>query len=357
MTRKRFQVHGKVVKISPNMVFSGTDFSGADLHGADFSKCRLISVNLSGCDLTNANFRDAEVYSKAARTNFSGARLVGAHFKKTVIRDADFSGADFSDAIFRSTNFLRVTLDNAILKRTRGALTMTNVRARSADFAGTKYASIMIADSNLAGSSLCGASWKSVEIYESDLSTVTATGATLLHAHLDRCNLDGATFTGLVAPRLDVRSGSLRGADLTGADLSAAKLAHVHLDGCVLDGANLCDAEVIIPASLPKSLQGVDLGNVMWPNFDDVAADLPSQVHQDWSLGAGKRLRRSLGYLTALCPDLVPEITLIYGEHPGASSEVVVTLAKAVKGYDPPATAGNSAISLYPLVGAFSAPR
>lgn len=357
MAKKRFQVHGETVTIAPNMVFSGTDFSGADLTRANFSGCRLISVNFTGTNLSGANLTAAEVYSKQVRSDFSGTNLTGAALNKATIKDADFTGADLTGAIFRSTNFRGVTLDNAILTKTRGTLVLGGSSARTADFSETSYASVLIDNSLLDGACLRSAFWRGVEIYESSLRTVNAPGAKLLHAHLDRCDLGNAVLTGLISPRLHVRSGSLCGADLKGADLKEANIAHTNLQDCVLDNANLRDAKIIIPEGLPRSLKGADLNNVLWPNYDDIAADLPSGEAPDWSLAQGRRLRRSLSYLNGLHPQYQSVLALLYTEHPGASTETLVALARAAKADYPPATAGSNAISLYPLVDAFSAPR
>jgi hypothetical protein len=81
------------------------------------------------------------------------------------------------------------------------------------------------------------------------------------------------------------------------------------------------------------------------------------EVSRDWALGESRRLRRSLDYLTKRHPEHRSVLALLYEEHRGAATETLVALARATQAYYPPATAGSKANSLYPLVGACSAPR
>ena len=220
----------------------------------------------------------------------------------------------------------------------------------------TKYSSVVITNSDLRGANLCDAHWRGVRIYDSDLSGATALRAHLDHPRLDRCDLSTADLRGLIAPRLRMRSGRLNRSNLSGATLTGSYLHHVHMGGLNLSQTDMSNSEIVNPPSLPGFIKGIDLSNVLWPNFDDAFAGLPPDAAH-WALGEGKRLRRSLDYLIEHHPGHQRVLSVLYNEHRAASATTLVSLAHALKSYDPPATAGSNDISLKPLVGAASVPR
>ena len=73
-----------VVDLTDELMFTGPDFSGADLRKMNFA-----GANLAGADFTDANLVEA---------NFKGAVLARAIFKNANVGNATFTDADLEGA-------------------------------------------------------------------------------------------------------------------------------------------------------------------------------------------------------------------------------------------------------------------
>ena len=84
----------------------------------------LTAINLSGHDLTNANFSTAKLNG----ANFAGCTLVNSRFTESNLVDADFSNANLQFARFNEAKLYDATFKNANLAHANlnGALLPTN---------------------------------------------------------------------------------------------------------------------------------------------------------------------------------------------------------------------------------------
>jgi uncharacterized protein YjbI with pentapeptide repeats len=146
------------------------DFHGVDLSGADLSKANLFMGNLRGANLVGANF----IGAYCARADFQGANLNRANLNGTQFLSANLREADLRDALVRRADLTDVDISGAKLSGadlSRAILVDTNLE--KADLTGCRIYGISAWDLKLDGALqdrlVITPSTKSNEITVSDL--------------------------------------------------------------------------------------------------------------------------------------------------------------------------------------------
>lgn len=264
----------------------------------DFFAADLAGVDLTGVDLTGANVEKADL---------SGARLVGASLFKARLVGIDGSDLDLTEALAA-----RVVLDEAWLEgATLTDAELTQASLREATLNRTSAERVRLAGARLTEAEVRDAVWPHADLSEAsmhkavfagadlgaaDLTEANATAADFSGARLDgvvasRARLQGAIFKGasLVAARLD--EANLSEADLTGADLSGADLSGANLSKAVLTGATLRGAMLAGAVLDGVDLAGLDLADVDLTGVDPTALGLSEdQLGQVAAVGAAASL-------------------------------------------------------------------
>ena len=246
-------------------VISHADFKGASLQGVKFHE-DINSVDFAGASLRKANFENATLYGTTFLTkadlqeaNFRGAIMAEARLKGANLHKANFEGADLNGTNFRDAIMVDANFKNANLER--------------ADFTGNdNLLQSSFAGANLQRAQLSGADFRGVILVNADLRF-----ATIRDAKLDSAQLGGADLRDLVFSGV-----SLRGADLRNADLSGANLIGVDLTGANLTGANLTNTTIdaATALNLPTTVKGKpkvvgraessDLHQIIWDPEDNI---------------------------------------------------------------------------------------
>jgi len=167
-------------------VFVKPELGEAKLDGARLRRCLLIGargagVAFTGCDLSNASLRDAELCGAdlsdvvGFQLDMRGADLSGAHLERFAGEGVDARGANFEGANFDGADFRGATFDDA---------RMTRLVAREA--------------------CLMGARLVKVDLSTSDLSDARFDHADLSHAKLAACIVAGASLDGALLHRADM---------------------------------------------------------------------------------------------------------------------------------------------------------
>ncbi|HJN78374.1 MAG TPA: pentapeptide repeat-containing protein [Myxococcota bacterium] len=158
-------------RISPEDIFPGADLRVRDLRGFDLSGHDLSGADLRGADLRDMDLRDAI---------FAGARMEGARFERANLERADLSRASAERASFDDAR-----LANAVL---------VGLAAEGASFLGARFRGAEFRDTSLIFANLA----------EADLRACILGGLDVRGARLDRADLTGAVFDGLVASPEDL---------------------------------------------------------------------------------------------------------------------------------------------------------
>jgi uncharacterized protein YjbI with pentapeptide repeats len=209
-----------------------------DLRGAHFGGARWKRIDLSGANLSCADFDDGDLRGTILRsaialeTRFGRAMLqdaslieieaTGADFDSATLRGADVSSAKLDRAIFsgadlRGANFTRATLHEA---------TLTDAVFRDADLTRAILVRAKIDGADFSSANLSG-SW----LNRLDLHKGNFAGARFASAHLQECVMEGMEL-----PGADFFDADLRGALLTG-----SRMADANFYGARLAGAGLAD--------------------------------------------------------------------------------------------------------------------
>lgn len=156
-------------------IFTGTDFSRANLQGADFSEAELEQTNFREAKLEGANFARAE----ARRAYFDQASAIEANFSHAVMEGAsaigaDFSGVKFRDAILSRSDFTDARLIRANLRYSRAAeCVFDRADLSAADCRDTIFDYTRFKDALLQDASMRGASFEQVHFTDTDFSKVS----------------------------------------------------------------------------------------------------------------------------------------------------------------------------------------
>lgn len=166
-----------------NLVLSGENLEGADLHGTDLGMSNLSDVALSGANLQGA---------KLGRTSLAGAVAEKADFTSVEGYRTDFSGLSANGASFRGAELQRSNFTNAALVGS----TFEKAELGRADFAGAGLGGNVFKFANLAR-----ASFKTARIE----APLDFSGAYMFLTRIEGTDLSGAT--GLTQAQVDLTCG------------------------------------------------------------------------------------------------------------------------------------------------------
>ena len=258
----------------------GANLSGCDLRGVNLSGAQLQGVNLSGADITETQFRDANLDGaimtgtiiRASRRahntqKFRGATLTNITFTSGVnLSGVGFINADLSNSSLVNANLEDADFRNATLRRAD----LTGANFESADL-GSADLRNMKADNkttfekaDLAKANLTDVVWSNANFDEADLS-----GANLANAEFERGSFNDVNFS-----NADLEDTDFSNADLDGADFQGAKLDDTDFkDADLTDAKNMENAE--------------DIRNAKWDNTecpdgtnsDDVEGANPNECY------------------------------------------------------------------------------
>ena len=174
----------------------GTEFSDLDLSGVSFRGAHTVGMesNLRGADFTGANLRGAD---------FGAAICDGVIFRDANLQDASFvtaslRGVELRGAVLDGTSIYQSDLDDA--------------RAEGVDFSGASITGSHFPGAKLSGSTFAGANseywwcnFARADLANADLHGVALNGASFRHANLagadlSNCQLEEADFTGADLP-------------------------------------------------------------------------------------------------------------------------------------------------------------
>jgi len=201
-----------------------------NLQGINFSNTDLSGACLEGCEFGNADF---------TRANLSGAKLCACWE----------NGAELSSYSLKGND---IQLGNYILKFTK--LDGANCNGATFSDADISGASLMYAhfdDCNLHNVNFTWANLEGSSFTTSDLSGADFSGAFLTKAQFGKGTLKNATFKGTLLKETDISNADLSGAILTGAMLIEANVQGVTLDDCVVYGISVWNLKGI-PSSMTK---------------------------------------------------------------------------------------------------------
>jgi len=175
------------------------DLSGADLSGANFEKADLYRADLHGADLCKAVLREANL----VHANLKGADLYEANLEGANLRETNLEGADLWHANLGHANLCWADLREAKLQH----------------------------------AFLCWA-----DLYEANLREANFREAFLQDTNLKNANLEGADFWDADLKWADLSNARLERAILIGTDLRMSSLIFANLTNAEISGACLDDA-------------------------------------------------------------------------------------------------------------------
>ena len=162
-----------------------------------FQGCNLAGANLSKLDLSNINFKYA---------NLRGTNLKGANLSQASLERADLYQSNLEGAQLIGTNFSHANLENSNLRAT----TVVDPKRNGTGPEGQPKASFEAANlknTNFEGSRLVEANLRVAILKGSNLQNCDLTGANLTGADLENCDLSGS----------DLSEANLRKANIKGA--------------------------------------------------------------------------------------------------------------------------------------------
>ncbi|MCE9544880.1 MAG: pentapeptide repeat-containing protein [Planctomycetia bacterium] len=220
--------------------------AGAHLPGVQWHGIRLVQLDISCANLTEADLSEARLKDVTALSaDLYRARLHGASLTRLVATKALFCDADLS--------FVRAP----------------QAEFQLADLRGANLEGALLTDATFEGALLQGARFRR---------------ANLTHACLGAAILDDAEFSGADLSRADLPGAVLRVADFTGAqfahaNLTACDLENMRLPGANFDHADMCGS-LLTGSHMPSAkfrgadLQRTGLAEIEWERADLRGADL-----------------------------------------------------------------------------------
>ena len=272
---------------------------GADASGCDFEGRDLFNVVFTGANFSNANLLNVvSRYSYWSEVNFANANLSNIIFYGANLADADFNGANLSGANLASSNVEGTDLSQATLTGViSGGLTGTPIlpagwiisggyligpgaNLQGANLSGVDLTGADLTGANLSGVrsggilgtpialpsnyglyggyligpgvDLSGAKLDGLAIWGANLSFVNLTGASINQTALNNTtSFEGVRSGGLVGTIQNINGAKVvdgyivtSKANLAGADLRGADLSNLGLQQCNLTGADLTEADL-----------------------------------------------------------------------------------------------------------------
>jgi uncharacterized protein YjbI with pentapeptide repeats len=202
---------------------SGADLSQANFERADLSQCRAVTTNLRharlmcatlgklaarGADLEHADLSRAKAWQASFEdASLKNADLHEANLEEASFVDANLTGADFSGANLEQADLTRANVNEACFRTANlEKATLVGVKLCEGDFAGACFHGARLDGCDLEGMELPGADFRKASLQDALL-----TGSSMPEA----C-FDGACFHGAGLAEIDWEGASLRGADLRG---------------------------------------------------------------------------------------------------------------------------------------------
>jgi uncharacterized protein YjbI with pentapeptide repeats len=204
-------------------------------------RVRREPLNLQGCDLRNADLREAQLES----ANFEGARLQRIDFGR-----AQLNGAVFAAAQLEQARFVDAQLDGAIFER---------ARLRRAVFAGAHLHGTDFVGAQLQDVVFEGAQLKTVEFRSAELEAAEFAGALLEDVDFQDTRLGGARFTKARLKDVDFQDTPLGGADFREAHLKKVSFVEAQLREAKFEGARLEQTDFEGAKLTGADFRGVDL--------------------------------------------------------------------------------------------------
>lgn len=305
-------VNQKTHAVSPKPA-PGVDWSGCDLSQANLRNADLSSSNLSGANLTSANLSGATF----GEVNLTGATLTDAKFTEAMFADSmmfgvssgGITGAPKSMPAYwlliggyvagPGVNLAGADLDGLDLSGadldqvTSGGVTGTPTALPDNWLLIDGY--LIGPKANLADANLSGADLTAADLTQVSSGGITAAVAPELPA-------DWSLINGyLIGPGAELKGANLSGANLTGVDLETSSDPVTDLTNANLTNANLTNAnflEVILSggtltgANLTGTVLGADLDGVISGGITTTPAFLPTHwiLYNGYLVGQGANL-------------------------------------------------------------------
>jgi uncharacterized protein YjbI with pentapeptide repeats len=251
-----------------NMPFDHANLTDADLSDGDFNGDNMSYAELTGINVTNADFvvgltgvtsggivgtpSELSSYDSLIDGYIIGpyVKLTDANLSNLNLADGDLMEVDFTGAILSGTNLAGATLTYV----TSGGITGTP--------------SALPANWALIGGYLIG---PQAELSDDDLS-----GLDLSSLDLRGTIFEGGDLADTKFMDADLTGAYLDFANLTDADLNSADMEVVNFRDSVLTGADLADGNFTDANLVGANLNGADLANATWVNTtcpDDTNSD------------------------------------------------------------------------------------
>ncbi len=263
---------------------------GDHTKGADFSKIKVKGLDLRMIDLTDADFRGANIdgWTFHGIGNTPSSILDGADFRGATFNNVNMAGVSAKGADFSGATLVGV-------ERFKMVVNLQKADLEGADFSEIKFSGNRDAKAfNLGQAKLEGATFEDSVLPNSAFNK----------ARLRGVNFEGADLTGVVLNGADIREAVFKKADLTGmqiaaqwklgtqykpfdhdmsmtdgADFSGAKLNNVNFNFrnfrfCNFSDASLVNADLEGGNFVGSNFEGADLTNAKLMRANFAAADL-----------------------------------------------------------------------------------
>ena len=280
MTRKRFQE-----RLSQGESFEDEDLSGLDLSELDMGGALLHGTLLAGAVLSNSDLSGADLTgANLAEVDLSGAKLKKACLKEADLTgakliSADLTGAQMDGAIFEKSVLNRAVLDQVTAINTDFSESkLSGASLRDSVFKGADFSNSNLEKADFARSKLCeasveGAKGVQVNMAETDLTELRASGgcdfskgcfrkAVGTESIWEKANLTGADFCFSHMEGADFSSACLEQANLTAADMKSARFTKANLKEAKLVEMNLFEGSLEKADLTRTDLRGSNLYGV-----------------------------------------------------------------------------------------------
>ena len=258
----------------------GANLSGCDLRGVNLSGAQLQGVNLSGADITETQFRDA---------NLDGAILTGATIRasRRAHNTQKFRGATLTNIVFSNgVNLSGVGFINANLSNS----SLVNANLEDADFRNAILINTDLTGANFESADLGSADLRHMRadnrttFEKADLAKANLTDVVWSNANFDEADMSGANLTNAEFERGSFNDVNFSDADLEDTDFSNSDLDSADFDGAKLDDTDFKDADLTDAKNMESA---EDIRNAKWDNTtcpdgtnsDDVEGANPNECY------------------------------------------------------------------------------